>query len=81
MRMMAMERNQERGKEPEPSPDDGQVDWSEYSPPKEQESTTRPLDAKDYVALFIASLETIFLPLIILGLILVAIVLWVAVFL
>lgn len=50
-----------------------EIDWSQYG---EQDSgTTVALDGKDYIALFIASLETIFLPLIILAGVFVAIVL------
>jgi hypothetical protein len=40
------------------------IDWSQYA--QEEEQALRPLDGKDYIALFIASLQTIFLPLIIL---------------
>lgn len=42
-----------------------EIDWSQYG---ELESTiATPLDGKDYIALFIAALETIFLPLVILA--------------
>jgi len=40
------------------------IDWLLYAQVEEQALT--PLDGKDYIALFIASLQTIFLPLVIL---------------
>jgi hypothetical protein len=45
-----------------------EVDWSEYG--DHQHSTHAPLDAKDYVAIFIAALQSIFLPLVILAVVL-----------
>ena len=48
------------------------IDWSQYG--EHEPTIATPLDAKDYVALFIASLETIFLPLVILAGLFVAIV-------
>lgn len=41
-------------------------DWSEYAQQDDTEIPIRPLDYKDYLAIFIASLQTIFLPLILL---------------
>jgi hypothetical protein len=61
----------ENSNEPEPASDDEEVDWSQYVYKEQQEAAQVSLDAKDYVALFIASLETIFLPLVILGLMLI----------
>jgi hypothetical protein len=58
----------ERPNEPEPRSDDEEVDWSQYASEEQHKSAQVSLDAKDYLALFIASLETIFLPLVILGL-------------
>lgn len=43
-----------------------EVDWDEYVYLQEQERSQVSLDAKDLVALFVASLTTIFLPIIIL---------------
>ena len=51
-----------------------EVDWLEYAQAEEQ--AIRPLDGKDYVALFIASLQTIFLPLIILIIVLLGFNFW-----
>ncbi|RDE14495.1 MAG: hypothetical protein C4K47_03945 [Candidatus Thorarchaeota archaeon] len=57
----------------EPSPedhtlsDDAEVDWKHYVYQQEDQTAPVHLDAKDYLALFIASLETIFLPLVILA--------------
>jgi hypothetical protein len=42
-----------------------EIDWSQYG--EHEPTLATPLDAKDYVALFIAALETIFLPLVILA--------------
>ncbi len=47
------------------------IDWSEYG--EHDEPTHAPLDGKDYVAFFIASLETIFLPLVLLAVVLLVI--------
>ncbi|TFG33852.1 hypothetical protein EU527_06375 [Candidatus Thorarchaeota archaeon] len=41
-----------------------EIDWLLYA--QSEEEALRPLDGKDYIALCIASLQTIFLPLIIL---------------
>jgi hypothetical protein len=46
-------------------------DWSQYG--DSESSTHTPLDRTDYVALFIASLQSIFLPLVILAAVLVSI--------
>jgi hypothetical protein len=47
------------------------VDWLKYA--QEEEQALRPLDAKDYVALFIAAIQTVFVPLIILMIVMVVI--------
>ncbi|MFX0044278.1 MAG: hypothetical protein ACFE8Z_00380 [Candidatus Hermodarchaeota archaeon] len=47
------------------------IDWSEYG--DHDEPRHPPLDGTDYLALFIASLETIFLPLVLLAIVLVVI--------
>lgn len=54
-----------------------EIDWSQYG--EHDSTTTIPLDGKDYIALFIASLETIFLPLVILSGVFVAIVIILAI--
>jgi hypothetical protein len=48
-------------------------DWDEYRVYLEETQERTKLDGKDYIALFIASLETIFLPFIIMILVFVAI--------
>lgn len=50
---------------------DEEIDWLEYAS-QQEESALRPLDGKDYLALFIAALQTIFLPLMVLIIVLVA---------
>ncbi|RLI55726.1 MAG: hypothetical protein DRP09_08760 [Candidatus Thorarchaeota archaeon] len=50
--------------------DDPDYDWREYGL---HESQVQSLEAKDYVALFIAALQTVFLPLLILTLAMVGI--------
>ena len=53
----------------EPSHENGDEDdpeWDEYRVYFEEKQETVKLQGKDYIALFIASLQTIFLPLIIL---------------
>jgi hypothetical protein len=47
------------------------VDWLKYA--QEEEQALRPLDAKDYVALFVAAIQTVFVPLIILMIVMVVI--------
>ncbi|MFX0054559.1 MAG: hypothetical protein ACFFAX_06655 [Promethearchaeota archaeon] len=47
------------------------VDWSQYG--DHESGTHMPLDKTDYVALFIASIQSIFLPLVILAIVLVSI--------
>ena len=59
--------------ENENSENDEDIDWSEHIYQDETVSPVRPLDATDYVAIFIASLQTIFLPLILLMMIMVVI--------
>ncbi len=49
-----------------------EIDWLDYAS-QEEGTALRPLDRKDYLALFIASIQTIFLPLMILIIVLVAI--------
>jgi len=49
-----------------------EFDWSHYGA-HESESRHPPLDGTDYVALFIASLQSIFLPLVLLAVVLTAI--------
>lgn len=55
-------------------PEEEEIDWLEYA--QAEELAVRPLDGKDYVALFIASLQTIFLPLIVLIIVLLAFNFW-----
>ncbi len=50
-----------------------EVDWDEYVYLQEQERSQVSLDAKDLVALFVASLTTIFFPIVILMVILMVI--------
>jgi hypothetical protein len=52
--------------------EESEVDWKDYVFQDDDTHPIRPLDATDYVALFIASLQTIFLPLIILIIVLLA---------
>jgi len=52
------------------SSDDADVDWKGIAFRQESGTEYAHLDAKDYVDLFIASLETIFLPLVILAILL-----------
>ncbi len=52
-----------------------EIDWLEYAT-TEEDQALRPLEGKDYIALFIASLQTIFLPLIILIIVLIAFNFW-----
>ena len=51
-----------------------EIDWLDYA--QQEEQALRPLDRTDYLALFIASLQTIFLPLLILIIVLFAINFW-----
>jgi hypothetical protein len=43
---------------------DAEVDWSEYG---DHDQATTSLQGKDVIAIFIASLQTIFLPIVLLG--------------
>ncbi|MGD2073214.1 MAG: hypothetical protein PVG65_06980 [Candidatus Thorarchaeota archaeon] len=52
--------------------DETDVDWKQHLYQEDKTQQIRPLDATDYVALFIASLQTIFLPIVILIVVLVA---------
>jgi positive regulator of sigma E activity len=45
--------------------DDEDVNWSEYEEPTKEDDVVH-LDLKDYVALFIAALQTVLLPIVIL---------------
>lgn len=56
--------------EEQPQHEEEEIDWMQYA--RGEEQAIRPLDGKDYLALFIASLQTIFLPLIILVFVLIA---------
>ncbi|MGY5865285.1 MAG: hypothetical protein RTV41_11840 [Candidatus Thorarchaeota archaeon] len=49
-----------------------EIDWLDYTS-QQEEQALRSLDRKDYVAIFIASLQTVFLPVVILVIVLVAI--------
>ena len=49
----------------EESPETQEYDWRDYG--DHDQSTSPDIDAKDVVAIFIAALQTIFLPLVILG--------------
>ncbi|MGY5874716.1 MAG: hypothetical protein RTU30_03125 [Candidatus Thorarchaeota archaeon] len=46
---------------------DSDIDWTDYAYLEEGKERAVHLDLTDYVALFIASLQTIFLPLVVLG--------------
>lgn len=50
------------------------IDWLDYA--QQEPQALRPLDRTDYLALFIASLQTIFLPLMILIILLFVINIW-----
>ncbi len=52
-----------------------EIDWLQYAQ-REEQAALRPLEGKDYIALFIASCQTIFLPLIILVIVLLAVNFW-----
>ena len=56
-------------------PEEEDIDWLQYAQREEQDAL-RPLEGKDYIALFIASCQTIFLPLIILVIVLLAVNFW-----
>ena len=62
-------------KEEEQYPPEEEVDWLQYAQREEQDEL-RPLDGKDYIALFIASCQTLFLPLIILIIVLLGVNFW-----
>ena len=49
----------------EESTENQEYDWREYG--DHDQSSSQDLDAKDVIAIFIAALQTIFLPLVILG--------------
>jgi hypothetical protein len=55
-------------------PEEEEINWLEYA--QQEEQALRPLDGKDYIALFVASLQTIFLPVIILVIVLLAVNFW-----
>ncbi|MGY5857944.1 MAG: hypothetical protein RTU63_01145 [Candidatus Thorarchaeota archaeon] len=50
---------------PEETTETEEYDWRDYG--DHDQSTSQDLDAKDVVAIFIAALQTIFLPLVILA--------------
>ncbi|MCK5389596.1 MAG: hypothetical protein KAJ36_03860 [Candidatus Thorarchaeota archaeon] len=50
------------------------IDWLDYA--QQEQQALRPLDRTDYLALFIASLQTVLLPLVILIILLFAVNLW-----
>jgi hypothetical protein len=50
---------------------DPDIDWHQYAYQDDESAPVVTLDGKDYVALFIASLQTIFLPLVILAIVMV----------
>jgi len=54
-----------------------EFDWSVYG---DHERETQSLDGRDYVAIFLASLQTIFLPLVILVLVMLGIGLFFGIF-
>jgi hypothetical protein len=56
-------------------PEDEEIDWQRYAQ-REEQGALRPLDGKDYIALFIASCQTIFLPLIVLIVVMLVINFW-----
>ena len=60
--------------------DDDDIDWSEYEYADDDDDSDLELSLSDYVALFIAALETIFFPLVVLGVFLVALAFLFAIF-
>jgi len=54
----------EENKDDNDQSEEQEVDWLQYA--QQEEEPLRPLDRTDYLALFIASLQTIFFPLMIL---------------
>ncbi|MDF1539893.1 MAG: hypothetical protein P1Q69_13425 [Candidatus Thorarchaeota archaeon] len=46
-----------------------EVDWTDYRSVEEEQDKDVSLEWRDYVALFIAALQTIFLPLIVLAIV------------
>ncbi len=65
----------EDDQEEQDKPEEEEIDWLQYAQREEQDSL-RPLDGKDYIALFIASCQTIFLPIVILVIVLLAFNFW-----
>jgi hypothetical protein len=63
------------GSDEEHRQEDEEIDWQRYAQ-REERQAIRPLDGKDYIALFIASCQTIFLPLIVLVIIMLVINFW-----
>ena len=51
-----------------------EVDWLKYA--RGEDQTVRALDGKDYLALFIAAMQTIFLPLVVLVIVFLAVNFW-----
>ena len=64
----------EENKDDNDQSEEQDIDWLQYA--QQEEEPLRPLDRTDYLALFIASLQTIFFPLLILIVVLFAINLW-----
>ncbi|MBY8996267.1 MAG: hypothetical protein KGD60_00950 [Candidatus Thorarchaeota archaeon] len=65
----------EDNEEEQIQPEEEKIDWMQYAQREEQDAL-RPLDGKDYLALFIASCQTIFLPLVILIIVVLAFNFW-----
>ena len=65
----------EDNEEEQTQPEEEDIDWLKYAQGEEQQAL-RPLDGKDYIALFIASIQTIFLPLVILVIVFIAVSFW-----
>ena len=56
-------------------PEEEEIDWVQYAQ-REEQPALRSLDGKDYIALFVASCQTIFLPLVILIIVVLAFSFW-----
>ncbi len=55
-------------------PEEQDIDWLDYA--QQEQQALRPLDLTDYLALFIASLQTVLLPLVILIILLFVVNFW-----
>jgi len=69
-----MDRDFEDIEEESNQSEEEEIDWLKYAQAEEQ--AHRPLEGKDIIALFIASIQTIFLPLIVLIFVLIAFNFW-----